>query len=153
MSPKSHIRKKLMVSSTPPAAQTLAAYQGLTWKQVKGLTAIPNPSFSHNMINVPDVTEGVTKALKGSQQGQGATGGYYDIEGDEGQGLVETVADQLGDCAIAIVDADGVKADFWTGPLGSLAATEGTDTTHAGKTFQFTPNFQKIRGNYSAGGS
>lgn len=145
-SPKSHIRKKLLICATPPATQTVAAFQALDWEQVAGVTALPNPSFNHNMISVPDITEGITKQIKGSQTGQGASGGYYDVEADAGQAEVKIANDQLGDCAIAIVDADGVNADYWVGSLGSLAATEGTDTTHAGHTFQFIPNFAKQRG-------
>lgn len=152
MAPKSHIKKKLKICVTPPASQTLAAYQALTWKEVKGMVALPNPSFNHNMISVPDIGTGVTMQIKGSQTGQAASGAYYDIEGDEGQAEVVIANSQLDDCAICIVDADGAEADFWTGPLGSLAATEGSDTTHAGQTFQFTPNYPKVRGAAVSGG-
>ena len=151
MSPKSHIKKKFKICLTPPTTQTLAAYQALSWEIVNGMVTLPNPSFNHNMISVPDIGLGITMQLKGSQTGQAATGAFYDIEGDEGQADVATANEQLGDCAICIVDADGIKADFWTGPLASLAATEGSDTTHAGCTFQFTPNFPKIRGNAVSG--
>lgn len=140
------IATKVYIASTLPATDTLVAFQGLTWTQVKGVVSIGSLGFTHALIEVPDLETGITQQLKGAESGQTASIAFRHIDSDAGQTAVETAAGARGEVALKIVDPEGTNARFVRGELHSFIPNEASTTSYKGATFSFTPNIRPIYG-------
>ena len=140
------IATKVYIASALPATDTLVAFRGLTWTQVKGVVSVGSLGFTHALIEVPDLETGITKQVKGAERGQTANIAYRHIDNDAGQGAVEAAAAARGEVALKIVDPNGTKARFVRGELHSFIPNEASTTSYKGATFSFTPNIRPLYG-------
>lgn len=140
------IGKRLYISATAPATNTLAGYQALTWIKVGGIVSVGQIGFSHATIEAPDLESGITETLKGAQSGTGGQAAYKYIEGDAGQAAIVAANATRDNVAIQVVDPDGETSSYWTGIVHSLIDTEASVTTYEGSTFTFVPNSARVRG-------
>lgn len=140
------IKKTVFIAATPPATKDLASYQGATWVQIKGVVSIGSIGFPHATIEVPELESGLTKTYKGARTGSGAEIPFRTIDSDPGQTAVATANESEGEISLKIVSPDGTKAEFWTGILHSLTATEASDSSYEGSTVTFVPNYAVIKG-------
>lgn len=140
------IKKRLFISVTPAATQTLAGYQALTWVQVKRIVTIGSIGFSHDTIPAPDLESGITATLKGARSGTAGQMAYRTEEGDPGQAAVVEANEAETEVSIQIVDPDGLNSTYWTGIVHSHTDNESSVTSYEGATFSFVPNYAKVRG-------
>lgn len=140
------IKKRVYISTTLPASQTLAGYTALTWTKIGGIFTVGQLGFNHATIEAPDLETGITKTLKGARSGTGAQIAFREITGDAGQAAVNAANEGELEVAIQVVDPDGTTSDYWTGVIHSLLDNEASVTSYEGGTFTFVPNYARVRG-------
>lgn len=140
------IKKKLYISATPAATNTLPGYTALTWVKVAWPVTIGQLGFNHATIEIPNLETGITKTAKGARSGTGGQIAFKKVSGDAGQAAVKTANEAETEVSIQVVDPDGVNATFWTGIIHSLIDNESSNASYEGQSFTFVPNAEPIVG-------
>lgn len=151
---KNHIGKTVYIATSQPATNDAAGFEALTYVQVAGVQQAPQFGTTHAMIAVDDLQKGRVENIKGSGSGVSTQMTCRKVDGDTGQGNVETTAvDADGVCAIKIgygTGADealvsGDPVEYAQGVLHSYADMQATTTNYEGFTVTFQQNADTVK--------
>ena len=155
MSTTSHIGKRLFVAQALPATNDDTGFEALTWVEVKGVQVLPQLGVTHANIDVPDLSSGFTRGVKGASTGNDSTMTVRKIAADAGQVDLRELADAGGTSgvgSIKIVKASGTLTDgvpavetgdlvqYAQGYFHSYVEIQGDTTTHEGFSVNFKQN-------------
>ena len=82
----SHIGKIVSVAAGVPATFDKAGYEALTWVVVANPIVAPSPGWETSLIDVPNLTTGITKGDKGASVGRVSEMSFEEVAADPGQG-------------------------------------------------------------------
>lgn len=155
-----HNGYSLFVSAAHPTANTAAAFAALTWTEVEGHQQLPQLGFTHNMIDVPDLKDGIILGEKGAGQGVDTTVMCRHIENasgytDPGQVIIRTASDDDdGILSYKLAQGSGTNNAVETGDpviyaqgiAHSLRDNQGTTSSFEGFEAGFRQNAKTVTG-------
>ncbi|MCT4369116.1 hypothetical protein CLG85_001660 [Yangia mangrovi] len=145
----SHIGATLYISTTLPATNNAAGFEALTWVQVNGLIQEPQLGKTDAMIDVPNLTTGFTKAVKGAGTGMDSQAQFEDVASDAGQtALIAAAQSYPGACAVKVGYGTGTDNALQSGDpvvyaqgiAHSHQRNQGTTTSYKGFQVGFRQN-------------
>ena len=152
-----HIGKRIFISPTLPTTNDAAGFEALDdFDEALGWQTLPQLGFTHATIPVPDGPSGITQGMKGAGEGVESTMSFRLIVGDDGQELLQALADGGGQSSVGCIkivsasgalDSDGVPAvlpgdrvQYAQGFFHSYAEVQGDTTSFEGFTVSFRQN-------------
>lgn len=151
MATKSNIGKTIYYSATLPATNDAAGYEALTWTKIEYPVSAPQFGYTHETIDIPDLTTGRRNGVKGAGTGADSQMAFRIDSGalTTAQAAVKTIADSpQGQIALKIGRGSGAGAALQTGDpvqyaqgfVHSYIENEMTDATYEGFSVSFRQN-------------
>lgn len=119
------------VATGKPATEDQIGYGALTWNTVGGVASLPQRGDSAGDVNEPALADGRVEHFVGALDGGVLEIPIKYIEGDAGQGILETGAGTNTVHSFQEVDSDAV-ATFYFGRIMSLQRREATPQSFKG---------------------
>ena len=144
----SYIGSRVYVAPGVPATFDKAGYEALTWTEVKGCVVAPVPGWDTSMIDVPDLTTGITKADKGASAGRESEMSFRRVDGDTGQTALRGYAapTAVSEHSIKVVEPVGTSTHVYMSGLSyNLADNPGDTESYMGFTVAFRQNYEHVR--------
>lgn len=144
----SHIGKIVSVAAGVPATFDKAGYEALTWVVVANPIVAPTPAWETALIDVPNLTTGITKADKGASSGRVSEMAFEEKLTDAGQEDLREYAapSYVGECSIKVVEPTGTNNHVYMSGLAfSLMENEATVEDYKGFTVSFRQNYNSVR--------
>lgn len=144
----SHIGQIVSVAAGVPATFDKAGYEALTWVVVANPIVAPSPGWETAMIDVPNLTTGITKGDKGASIGRVTEMAFEESLSDTGQTNVRTYAAPayVSEVSVKVLDPTGATpVVYMSGIMSNLADNEATTETYKGFTVSFRQNYSHIR--------
>lgn len=148
-----HNGYSLFASAAHPATNNAAGFEALTWTEVLGHQQLPQLGFTHNMIDVPDLKDGIVIGEKGAGQGVDTSVMCREITTDSGQILIRAAAeDDQGVISYKIARGTGTANAVETGDTvwyaygiaHSLRDNQGTTSSYEGFEASFRQNAKTV---------
>ncbi|MHA3913846.1 hypothetical protein [Halovulum sp. GXIMD14793] len=141
----SFITSTIAVANAAPATFDQAGYEALTWENAGGVQTLPVPGWETNMIDVPDLTSGITKAVKGASAGRVSTVAFREIITDTGQTNIKSyAAPGFVDEVSVRITYPGGAVEYMSGLMHNYLFNEGTDSSFRGFTASFRQNYDSV---------
>lgn len=149
-----HIGCTVYISTALPATNDAAGFEALSWTKVNGLVNGPSFGYSHEAIDIPDLSTGFSDSVKGMGSGRDTEMAFRDVASDTGQATVRTQGiDDDGKCAIKLGYGTGIDGVLETGDvveyaqgyLHSYAPNAPTPTSYQGFTVNFRVNAKPVK--------
>lgn len=131
-----------------PATFDKAGYEALTWVEVTGCQVAPIPGWDTSLIDVPDLTSGITKADKGASAGRESEMAFRRVTSDAGQTALRTSAGpaSVAEHSIKVVETgSGSTHIYMSGLSYNLADNPGDTESYMGFTVAFRQNYEHVR--------
>jgi hypothetical protein len=154
MATNNYIGRRLFISAAAPTTYDATGYEALTWTEIKGLVSGPQFGFTHDTINIPDLTSGLRDAVKGMAQGQDTQFACRDTnDSDPGQAIVFAQAvDNDGNVSLKLARGSGTdnalspgdKVEYCWGFLHSYLENQATEDSYEGFVVSFRARVRKI---------
>jgi hypothetical protein len=144
----SYIGTRVYVAPGVPATFDKAGYEALTWTEVTGCVVAPVPGWETSMIDVPDLTTGITKADKGASAGRESEMSFRRVSGDTGQTNLRNYAapSYVSEHSVKIVEPVGASPVVYMSGLSyNLADNPGDTESYMGFTVAFRQNYDSVR--------
>lgn len=144
----SHIGKIVSVAAGIPATFDKAGYEALTWVVVANPIVAPIPAWETAMIDVPNLTTGITKGDKGASMGRVSEMAFEEKLADTGQVNLRQYAgpSYVSEISIRVVEPTGTNNHvYMSGIASNLAENEATTETYKGFTVSFRQNYESVR--------
>jgi hypothetical protein len=144
----SYIGSTIFVAAGVPATFDKAGYEALTWTAALGVQVVPVPGWDTSLIEVPDLTSGITKADKGASAGRESEMAFRRIEADAGQIALAGYAapSAISEHSVKIVEPTGTNTHVYMSGLSyNLAENPGDSESHQGFTVTFRQNYAHVR--------
>lgn len=144
----SHIGKTVWVAAGAPATFDKAGYEALTWLMVANPIVAPSPGWETALIDVPNLTTGITKGDKGASVGRVTEMAFEEVLADAGQIALRGYAapSYVSEVSFKMVDPTGTNTHvYMTGIASNLADNEATTETYKGFTVSFRQNYNHLR--------
>lgn len=144
----SHIGKIVSVAAGAPATFDKAGYEALTWLVVANPIVAPSPGWETALIDVPNLTTGITKGDKGASVGRVTEMAFEEKLADTGQIALRGYAapSYVSEVSVKIVDPTGTNTHvYMTGIMSNLADNEATTESYKGFTVSFRQNYDHVR--------
>ena len=144
----SYIGTRVYVAPGVPATFDKAGYEALTWTEVLGVQVAPTPGWDTSMIDVPDLTSGITKADKGASAGRESEMAFRRIESDTGQTNLRSYAapTYVAEHSVKVVEPTGTSTHVYMSGLSyNLAENPGDTESYQGFTVAFRQNYEHVR--------
>jgi hypothetical protein len=144
----SYIGSIVSVAAAVPATFDKAGYEALTWVVVAGPVVAPVPGWDTSLIDVPDLTTGITKADKGASAGRESEMAFRRVAGDTGQTNLRTYAAPayVQEHSVKVVEpGTGDTHVYMSGLSYNLADNPGDTESYMGFTVAFRQNYAHVR--------
>lgn len=144
----SHIGKTVAVAAGVPATFDKAGYEALTWTVVANPIVAPSPGWETAMIDVPNLTTGITKGDKGASVGRTTEMAFEERLADAGQVALRQYAapGYVSEVSVRVVDPTGTNTHvYMSGIMSNLMDNEATTETYKGFTVSFRQNYDHVR--------
>ncbi len=136
-------------SASLPATNDATGFEALTWTEATGMQEAPQFGITHANIDIPDLTSGFTKGVKGAASGTESSIPFREVDSDTGQALAKTIAeDEDGICSVKLAKGSGASGAVTTGDpveyaqgyLKDYQWNKPTTTSHEGFSVAFKQN-------------
>lgn len=157
------IGQTLWVAQAVPSANTITAFEALTWVQFKGHKSLPVLGVTHAGIDVEDLATGFTASVKGAATGRDSSFSCRGIPADAGQiDVIEQCADEAGLGSVKLLTGSGTDGGdgpapatgdvvvYAQGYFHSYDPNQGTTSTSEGFTASFRQNAPTVTGTQPA---
>ena len=144
----SHIGKIVSVAAGVPATFDKAGYEALTWVVVANPIVAPSPGWETSLIDVPNLTTGITKGDKGASGGRVSEMSFEEVAADPGQvALIGYAAPSyVAEISVRVVEPTGTNTHtYMSGIASNLMENEATTETFQGFTCSFRQNYNHVR--------
>lgn len=144
----SYIGTRVYIAPGVPATFDKAGYEALTWTEVTGTQVAPIPGWDTSLIDVPDLTSGITKADKGASAGVESEMAFRRVVGDTGQTNLNTYAGPayVSEHSVKVVEPTGTNTHVYMSGLSyNLRDNPGDTESFQGFTVNFRQNYQHVR--------
>ena len=143
----------LFVSAAHPATNDDTGFEALTWTEIAGHQQLPQLGFTHNMIDVGDLKQGIIIGEKGAGQGVDTSVMCRELTTDAGQIILRAAADDdQGVISFKIARGTGTanavqtgdKVWYAQGIAHSLRDNQGTTSSYEGFEASFRQNAKTV---------
>lgn len=144
----SHIGKEVFVAPGVPATFDKAGYEALVWVKVANPIVAPIAGWETAMIDVPNLTTGITKGDKGASSGRVSEMAFEERLADAGQTALRTYAgpSYVSEVSVKVVEPTGTNNHvYMSGIASNLMENEATTETYKGFTVNFRQNYESVR--------
>lgn len=144
----SYIGSRIYIAPGVPATFDKAGYEALTWTEVTGAVVAPIPGWDTSLIDVPDLTTGITKADKGASAGRESEMAFRRVTSDTGQTNLRTYAgpSYVSEHSVKVVEPVGTSTHIYMSGLSyNLADNPGDTESYMGFTVTFRQNYEHVR--------
>lgn len=144
----SHIGKIVSVAAGVPATFDKAGYEALTWVVVANPIVAPSPGWETALIDVPNLTTGITKGDKGASVGRVTEMAFEEKLSDAGQTALRGYAapGYVSEVSVKVLEPTGTSpVVYMSGIMSNLMDNEATTETYKGFTVSFRQNYDHVR--------
>lgn len=134
----------LAIATGIPATNDEAGFEALTWAAIGGLVSVGEIGDEHETINVPDLTTGRIRVMKGAAVGTSVSIALREIVGNAGQAAAKAAAEALGAEYSFRITEPGGAVQYIAGVAHSWKRTERSTGSYAGFTFAVTTNYTTV---------
>lgn len=141
----SDITSKLFIATGIPASFTKAAYEAMTWVQVKGIVSIGTIGVTDAIIDVPDLETGFTKGVKGARTGTETAVAMREIKVDPGQVALKAACQAFVEYSFKISEPGAsAEVEYISGLPHDWQRNERSTSSYAGFTASVRANYPSI---------
>lgn len=139
-----HIEGTLEIATGVPATFDKAGCEALTYVNIAGLIEAPAFQTTHSDINIPAL-DGRTKIEKGGEVGNPSSIVFSEVASDPGQAAVLAACRARGEYTVRWTPPGaGADVTYASGILKDYAPNKPTNSSYAGATCQFVPNYTPV---------
>jgi len=136
----------LAIATGVPATFDEAGYEAMTWVNIAGLQTVGEVGDEHQTIEVPDLTLGRVRTIKGAAVGTTIAIALREVLLDAGQAAAQAAAKGAGGEFSFRIGEPGGTEQYVSGVCMSWKRTERSTGSYAGFTFSVTTNYPTITG-------
>lgn len=144
----SAIGTRLAIATGLPATFDEAGYEALTWAEIGGLVDAGAIGDEDESVEIPNVTTGRTRVVRGAKKGMRTRASFVVVTGDAGQAAVIAAAATTNEFSFRVSDPGQTAAPeyYVSGPVFNLQRNERSTTSYLGMSFEFADNYGIVSG-------